>query len=496
MLLLPPEEGTTMNDGSTRALTRRAFTKAVAGLAVVGYQAGSGSWVLAGGEPKGGRFDKPPQLDGTLLLDEASRRAYAQDFGQIVSEKPDAVLLPGSENDIARMLRFARRHGVRVVGRGTGHTTFGQSQHRAGLVFDLTSLDHIGPVVDDTITVGAGCRWNAVLPRTLADGMMPPVLPDYIGQTVGGTLSVGGIGAMSFREGAQIDHVVALRAVTGDGRIVDCSAGRHRELFEMLLAGQGQVGVIVEATLRLVAAPSTVRVYDLVYPDLDSLLTDLTTLMDDERFDQMESFIIPTGPGSWLYLLEAIGFHTVAGPPDDATLLEGLGHVADQSQTGDLDFLTWSSRVPTNLPKRPNPWIDLLLPMSGAASFLEEVQATIEPVGPGDSFSLLLIPLRASRFTRPLFRTQDEELGLGFDTLRALPPGTDPKSALAFNRRLYDRCRRLGGSQYPISAVRLDVEDWKAHYGEQWDRLRAAKRRYDRDDVLASGPDVLGRAQR
>ena len=98
-----------------------------------------------------------------------------------------------------------------------------------------------------------------MLAATLAAGLMPPVLPDYIGQTVGGTLSVGGIGAMSFYAGAQIDHVLSLRAVTGDGRIVDCSEHRRRDLFEALLAGQGQVGVIVEATLRLVPAPSTVR---------------------------------------------------------------------------------------------------------------------------------------------------------------------------------------------------------------------------------------------
>ena len=371
--------------------------------------------------PPESAFDRIPELDGTLLLDEATRQAYAQDFGQIVSEQPDAVLRPGSVDDIARMLRFARRHGIRVVGRGAAHTTFGQSQHPASIVFDLTSLDSIGPIADGCITVDAGCRWNAVLAKTLAHDLMPPVLPDYIGQTIGGTLSVGGIGAMSFREGAQIDHVVALRAVTGNGEIVRCSPRRHRELFEMLLAGQGQVGVIVEATLRLVSAPRQVRLYDLIYADLDHLLTDIRMLMEDERFDQMESFIIPTGPGTWLYLLEAIGFHSATGPPDDAALLDGLGHVAAQTQT-DLEFLEWSSRVPTDLPRRPNPWIDLLLPMSDAATFLEEVQATITPVVPGDAFSLLLIPLRASRFTRPLFRTQDEELGLGFDPLRALPP--------------------------------------------------------------------------
>ena len=150
--------------------------------------------------------------------------------------------------------------------------------------------------------------------------------------------------------------------------------------------------------------------------------------------------------------------------------------------------------MPTDLPRRPNPWIDLLLPMSDAATFLEEVQATITPVVPGDAFSLLLIPLRASKFTRPLFRTADEEFGVGFDPLRRFPryrrrtrARIQPPAV-----RPLPRARRLA---VPDRAVRLDAEDWAAHYGEQWDRLLAAKRRFDRGDVLASGPDILGRAQ-
>ena len=298
-----------------------------------------------------------------------------------------------------------------------------------------------------------------MLPVTLAERLMPPVLPDYIGQTVGGTLSVGGIGAMSFRDGAQIDHVVELRAVTGDGRIVRCSERRNRDLFEMLLAGQGQVGVIVEATLRLVPAPSDVRLYDLIYPDLDTLLADMTMLIEDERFDQMESFIIPTGPGQWLYLLEAIGFHTDAGPPDDEALLAGLGHVAEESLIDDLDFLDWSSRVPTNLPTRPNPWCDLLLPMSKARTFLEEVQKTIAPIVPGDAFNLLLIPMRSSRFTRPLFRTPDEELGIGFDPLRSLPlaPTSDRcwRSTAGCTTAASSSAARSTDQRHPAGAPRL-----------------------------------------
>ena len=88
-----------------------------------------------------------------------------------------AVLRPGSIDDIARMLRFAWRHDIRVVGRGAGHTTLDQSQHAAGIAFDMTTLDAIGPVVGDRITVGAGCCWNQVLPATLDAQLMPPVPP-------------------------------------------------------------------------------------------------------------------------------------------------------------------------------------------------------------------------------------------------------------------------------------------------------------------------------
>jgi cytokinin dehydrogenase len=476
------------------ALSRRTFAKVAAGTAVAGFDIASKRWVAEAHPAPGDPFQQLPHLDGTVRLDDTSLAAVGQDYGQIVFERPVAVLRPGSIDDVARMLRFAARHDIRVVGRGAGHTTFGQSLHAAGISFDLTTLDTIGPVRGDVVTVGAGCRWRDVLAATLAAELMPPVMPDFIGQTVGGTLAVGGVGAMSFHHGAQIDHVESLVAVTGDGRIVECSERRHRELFEMVLAGQGQVAVVVEATLRLGPAPTDVRVYDLVYPELDALLGDMARLMDDGRFDQMEAFVIPTGPGAWLYLLEAVGYHGPGGPPDDAALLGGLGHV--QVETADLEFLTWSSRVPEQTVPQPHPWIDLLLPMSGAATFLREVQDTIAPIAPGDRYNLLLIPLRRSRFSRPLFRTQDEELGLGFDTLRALPAGLDVESVLAFNRRCYDRCVELGGSQYPISALRLDAGDWAAHYGEQWDRLLAAKRRYDRDDVLAGGPDVLGRRQR
>ena len=62
---------------------------------------------------------------------------------------------------------------------------------------------------------------------------------------------------------------------------------------------------------------------------------------------------------------------------------------------------------------------------------------------------------------------------------------------LAGNRQLLERARALGGTLYPYAALALTREDWRRHYADQLPALLAAKRRYDPDDVLSSGPDLL-----
>lgn len=476
-----------------KRMSRRTFLGSLASSTlVVGFRAASGSWVTAAQAAVLNDSVDLPHLDGTLHLDEATRAEYAQDFGQIVHEQPFAVLKPGSQRDIVRILRFARRNGIRIVGRGKSHTTFGQAQLQAGIVIDMSTLAAIHSFTDDSVTVDAGIRWHDLLKATLERSLMPPVLPDYIGQTVGGTLSVGGVGGMSFKSGAQIDHVSELDVITGNGNRVRCSSKQHADLFEAALAGQGQVALIVRAVLQLVPAPTTVRLYDLFYADLATMSSDLSRVLDDERFDQFEAWVLPQPDGTWAYLLEAIAYHAPVGEPDDRALLAGLQHLPEAVQQADLSFWQWSTRVPLNLPKRPNPWIDLILPGAAMTGFVEDVQATLSLLAAGDQFSILLIPLKPARFTRPLFRAPVEERAFGFDILRTLP--NDPQvieQVLVYNRMLYDKNRDLGGTNYPISAVRLTPEDWRHHYGSEFARLTRAKQRYDRHNLLAGGPDMF-----
>ena len=95
-----------------RTTSRRNFLRVssmAAGSMIVGFDPRVGSWVTAALVASG--MIEAPALDGVLVLDETSRSAAADDFGHIVHRQPSAVLKPGSVEDIARMVRFARRTG-------------------------------------------------------------------------------------------------------------------------------------------------------------------------------------------------------------------------------------------------------------------------------------------------------------------------------------------------------------------------------------------------
>src|SRR5206468_2178890 len=131
----------------------------------------------------------------------------------------------------------ARRHGVRVAANGQAgtddlresHSSFGQSQVDAGIAIDMSPLDALAAIDGAHAEVEAGAHWSDVFDLAEAHGATPPVLTDYMHLSVGGTLSVGGIGGASQHFGVQVDNVVELEVVTGRGERVRCSHHAHRD---------------------------------------------------------------------------------------------------------------------------------------------------------------------------------------------------------------------------------------------------------------------------
>jgi len=440
-----------------------------------------------------------PALAGTLWASAPRLREAADDFGHVVSHAPSAVLRPGSAEDIQQMIRFARRHGLKIGPRGQGHAMYGQAQVKAGIVIDMSAMARIHSIADDRVQVDAGTRWSTLVERTLRHGRAPPVLTDYLELSVGGTLSVGGVSGDSFRYGTQLEHVVELEVVTGQGERVNCSPSHNRDLFDAMLAGLGQCGVITRATLRLIPAPARLRVYDLFYAELGPLLRDIRLVIGDGRFQYVHGFALPHPQGGgWLYGLRGLAHD--GSPEADGRLQEGLSHLRGAEQISTQRYLDFCMRMGPQMAELQrmgryadaHPWCDLLVPDSRLEELMSEALREVALAEISHYFPVLMYPFKRQRLTRPLFRVPAEDTFFLLDILRTAGPGTrDGAKLVAHNRKLFERNRAMGGTHYVISALERSAEDWKQHYGPAWADFAAAKRRYDPDNVLTPGPGIF-----
>lgn len=400
------------------------------------------------------------------------------------------------------MVAFCARWRLAVAPRGQGHQTYGQAQVAGGLVIDMGPLNAISvDPVARTASVGAGAVWSALLTASLAHGLTPPVFTDYIELSVGGTLAAGGFGGASQRFGAQVDNVTALEVVTGTGRLVTCSASVNSDLFRAALAGLGQVGVITRATVRLVAAPASVRTYALAYPTAASLMAAQRLAARDGRFDWLEGSVSPVGAAAQ-FTLSAAAYYT-GTPPNDAALLHGLGFTG-APQTQDVAYAAFINQLApvvaflqsTGEWYDPHPWLNLLVPDAAADAFVGTTVAGLTPADIGASGVVLVYPVPTAKLRTPLLRVPGSgEFAFLFSILRTASPdiGAGPASAmLTANRWLYLSNQALGGNQYPVGSIPdLSTPDWRRQYGDQWPFFVTAKHRYDPRLILTPGQGIF-----
>lgn len=459
--------------------------------------------------PSGPHLAHVPPLDGTLSTTSDDLDSFGGDFGRLVSGAPMAVLRPGSVNDIAVMVDFARRRRLTVAMNGQSgppdmresHSTYGQAQAPGGIVIDARTMSTIHHVDATSADVDAGVSWGDLVMAAAAHGAKPPVLPDYLQLSVGGLLSVGGIGGEVQRFGTAADNVDELEVVTAWGRIVRCSRTRRPDLFFGALAGAGQIALIVRAKLRLVPSPPAARVYRLVYTDPAGFVADQLKVMDEGKFSYQEGLIVRAPDDSgWLFVIEVATYYTPPEAPDDDTLLAGLSDVRPFAEILDLPFLQWASRLEPVVEQlaaggfldQPKPWVSVFVPASRAAEFISSVASQLQPTDLGAGLAGLY-PVRRSAIDLPYFALPDEAVSFQLNLLRfPFPgfPGID--GMLAQNRIFFDEAVVLGGKRSLVGSIPdMTPSDWRRHYGRAWPAFKLQKLVADPLRVLTPGQGIF-----
>jgi len=210
----------------------------------------------------GGLF--PP---GRLLRAPAELAPFESDGLTAFRERPLAVVLPVTKEEVVAAVRLCHRHGVPFVARGSGTSLSGGSVPVAGgLLIAMNRLDKIlrlDPV--ERIAVVEPGAVNSAVSRAAAAHRLY-YAPDPSSQlicTIGGNVAFNAGGAHCLKYGMTSNHVLGITAVLPDGEVVELG-GESLETVGPDLAGvyvgnEGLFGVALEFVLRLVPMPETYR---------------------------------------------------------------------------------------------------------------------------------------------------------------------------------------------------------------------------------------------
>jgi alkyldihydroxyacetonephosphate synthase len=190
--------------------------------------------------------------------------------------RPEIVVRPRTEEDVAAVLAAADSQHAPVVPWGGGSGTQGGALAiHGGIVLDLRSLDRILEIDETslTVTAQAGVNGRRLETELNARGLMLPHYPASVElATVGGYIAARGSGVLSTRYGKIEDLLLTLRVATpATGLIETVPVPRHAvgpELTQLFVGSEGALGVITSATLQLVPMPAERRFAAVAFPSV------------------------------------------------------------------------------------------------------------------------------------------------------------------------------------------------------------------------------------
>lgn len=434
-----------------------------------------------------------PHIEGTLYL------ASLHDLDQeLAPSKTLAVLQPKSPNDIADILRFARQYNLTVSSRGNIQCIPEHLYQSCNILIQMSSFNTIHAIQPDYIDVDAGVYWYDLLLESLKINRVPPVLTNHTKLTVGGTLSIGGIGGTSYRYGVQIDNVLELQVVTGESKIVTCSPRHKPDLFFAMLAGQGQCGIITRARIRLIEAPQCVRMFFLHYNDIDDFNSDQIKLIHNEQFQFVEGHVTVDARHQALYEIIVANFSNEPQlAPSEHDLAE-LNYNPSRMHFKDCSYSDFLNELEERLgPTKETPrkdaqlrWYEVFIPASQIHTYIDTYLNSLH-VNELDNTHMLIHPIKTSRFRMPFFRVPNESIVFACHILSISPLFHNNNSFFTHKQQLFEQVRRLGGTHYSSNTMPLSPEEWREHFGPVWPLLSAAKQRYDPHFLLSPEQNIF-----
>lgn len=207
-------------------------------------------------------------LPEDAVIDRPSEtRVYECDALSAYRCAPLAVVLPASTEEVAATLRVCHAMGVPVVPRGSGTSLAGGAMpSEDAVVLGIARMAEVLEVdyANRLIRVQAGRTNLSVTGAVEADGYFyAPDPSSQLACAIAGNVAMNSGGAHCLKYGVTTNNLLGVRMVLMDGTVIDLGGGHldaeGLDLLGVVCGSEGQLGVVTEATLRILPKPEGAR---------------------------------------------------------------------------------------------------------------------------------------------------------------------------------------------------------------------------------------------
>ncbi|MBW2065043.1 MAG: FAD-binding protein [Deltaproteobacteria bacterium] len=212
-----------------------------------------------------------------VFTDRVECLCYSRDMS-VHQGVPDALVFPGTTEQISKIMKLASREKVPVVARGSGTSVTGAVLPvKGGLLLDLHLMNSIIEINREDfyarVEPGVICM---DLNRALAkdDLMFPPNPGSEIIATIGGMVSTNASGHRAVKYGTTRDYVKGLKVVLADGTVFETGTTAPKtslgyDLTRLFCAAEGTLGIITEITVKIEPRPEYGALALAIFGDLN-----------------------------------------------------------------------------------------------------------------------------------------------------------------------------------------------------------------------------------
>jgi D-lactate dehydrogenase (cytochrome) len=219
-----------------------------------------------------------------LVETKAVRDQHGTNEGYFPVTPPDAVLFPGSTQEVSEAVKICAAHECPIIAYGTGTSLEGHHlAYNGGVTFDMSRMNKLLKVNENDLdcVVQPGITREEVNTELRATGLFFPIDPGA-NASIGGMTATRASGTTAVRYGTMRENVLALEVVLPDGRIIRTGTRARKsstgyDLTKLFVGSEGTLGIITEITLRLQGQPEAVSAATCAFEDFEAAVNTVIT---------------------------------------------------------------------------------------------------------------------------------------------------------------------------------------------------------------------------